>query len=190
VAFTVISAARLPLLPPLRAGPLTTLQTSRNAADRPVAPPYRAFDAGLRHRAFPPDAASLLPGLLAATRTGLTPASDDELTNTKIHHGVTSRCHLPLCWAHELTGLGTGDARCVRTRQPIHARGTESRPGSPLAGIAAPARIDNTALSGPTAGKAAYRGVRPAVGRCPLPFWLPKSDRQRRNANRRSLDIV
>jgi len=105
VAFTVISAARLPLLPPLRAGPLTTLQTSRHAADRPVAPPYRAFDAGLRHRAFPPDAASLLPGLLAATRTGLTPASDDELTNTKIHHGVKSRCHLPLCWAHERSGL-------------------------------------------------------------------------------------
>src|SRR6266851_208705 len=32
-------------------------------------PPSRAFDAGLRRRAFPPDAASLLPGLLAATRT-------------------------------------------------------------------------------------------------------------------------
>jgi hypothetical protein len=43
---------------------------------------------------FPGQAASLLPGLLAATRTGLTPASDDELTNTKIHrgsrHGLTS----------------------------------------------------------------------------------------------------
>jgi hypothetical protein len=29
-----------------------------------------------------------LPGLLAATRTGLTPAGDDELTNSKIHHGL------------------------------------------------------------------------------------------------------
>jgi len=38
----------------------------------------RAFDAALRRRAFPPDAGSLLPGLLAATRTGLPPASDDE----------------------------------------------------------------------------------------------------------------
>jgi hypothetical protein len=40
-----------------------------------------ALDAGLRHRPFPDDTASLLPGLLIATRTGLTPASDDELTN-------------------------------------------------------------------------------------------------------------
>lgn len=42
-----------------------------------------AFDAGLRRRAFPPDAASLLPGSLATTRTGLTPAGGDELTNTR-----------------------------------------------------------------------------------------------------------
>jgi hypothetical protein len=42
--------------------------------------PLRAFDTGLRPRRFPHKAASLLPGLLAVTRTGLTPASDDELT--------------------------------------------------------------------------------------------------------------
>ena len=41
--------------------------------------PNRAFDAGLRPDPFPDQAASLLPGLLAATRTGLTPAGDDEL---------------------------------------------------------------------------------------------------------------
>lgn len=54
--------------------------------------PIRAFDAGLRPRPFPDGTASLLPGLLAATRTGLTPASDDELTN-KISRsrGITSR---------------------------------------------------------------------------------------------------
>ena len=40
--------------------------------------PKRAFDAGLRPDPFPDQAASLLPGLLAATRTGLTPAGDDE----------------------------------------------------------------------------------------------------------------
>src|SRR6266516_2430864 len=57
---------------------------------------------------FPGRAASLLPGLLAATRAGLTPAGDDELTNSKIHHGITSRCHLPLCWAHEKSGLKKG----------------------------------------------------------------------------------
>jgi hypothetical protein len=49
-------------------------------------PSYRAFDTGLRRRRFPSDTASLLPGLLAATRTGLTPASDDKLTNTKISY--------------------------------------------------------------------------------------------------------
>jgi hypothetical protein len=49
-------------------------------------PSYRACDAGLQRRTFPSDAASLLPGLLAATRTGLTPAGDDELTNTKISY--------------------------------------------------------------------------------------------------------
>jgi len=67
--------------------------------------PIRASDAGLRPRPFPGETASLLPGLLAATRTGLTPAGDDELTNTKKHHGITSRCHLLLCWAHEKTSL-------------------------------------------------------------------------------------
>ena len=45
-------------------------------------PLYRAFDTGLRPGPFPDRAASLLPGLLAATRTGLPPASDDELTTT------------------------------------------------------------------------------------------------------------
>ena len=38
-----------------------------------------AFDAGLRPGPFPDQAASLLPGSLATTRTGLTPAGDDEL---------------------------------------------------------------------------------------------------------------
>ena len=37
--------------------------------------------------------------------TGLPPAGDDELTNTKKHHGITSRCHLPLCWAHEISSI-------------------------------------------------------------------------------------
>ena len=41
--------------------------------------PTRAFDTGLRPDPFPDQTATLLPGLLAATRTGLTPAGDDEL---------------------------------------------------------------------------------------------------------------
>jgi hypothetical protein len=48
-------------------------------ADRSVASPIGACDAGLRPGPFPDQAASLLPGSLATTRTGLTPAGDDEL---------------------------------------------------------------------------------------------------------------
>ena len=100
MAFTLITGARHSLAPPSQAGMVTTPQASRHATDRIVAPPYRALDAGLRPGPFPDRAASLLPGLLAATRTGLPPAGDDELTNTKIHHGTTSRLHLPPSWAH------------------------------------------------------------------------------------------
>ena len=63
----------------LAAGTLTARQASLDAADRSVAPPERALDAGLRPDPFPGRAASLLPGLLAATRTGLSPAGGDEL---------------------------------------------------------------------------------------------------------------
>jgi hypothetical protein len=59
--------------------PLTTRQASLHAADRSVAPTTVAFDAGLRPGPFPDRAASLLPGFLATTRTGLSPAGDDEL---------------------------------------------------------------------------------------------------------------
>ena len=90
MAFALISGARHSLSPPLQARPLTTPQASRHATDRIVAPPYRAFDAGLRPGPFPDQTASLLPGLLAATRTGLPPAGDDELTNSKIGCYVTA----------------------------------------------------------------------------------------------------
>src|SRR3954469_5772092 len=53
-------------------------------------PLHRAFDTGLRPGPFPDQAASLLPGHLAATRTGLPPASDDELTNNKSPDEATS----------------------------------------------------------------------------------------------------
>ena len=62
--------------------------------DRSVASPNGAFDAGLRPDPFPDRAASLLPGLLAATRTGLTPAGNDELM---LDHDL----HIDLqLWAH------------------------------------------------------------------------------------------
>src|SRR5438034_842613 len=67
-----------------------TKQASCHPPDRLVAPPYTAFDAGLRPGPFPDQTASLLPGLLAATRTGLPPAGDDELTNSKIRCYVTA----------------------------------------------------------------------------------------------------
>ena len=51
-------------------------------------PLTRAFDTALRRRAFPPDAGSLLPGPLAATRTGLAPAGNDELP-TESDHVIT-----------------------------------------------------------------------------------------------------
>ena len=63
-----------------------------------VSAPDRVLGAELRPRPFPDKTASLLLGLLAATRTGLPRARDDELTNTKIHRGITPRCHLKLCW--------------------------------------------------------------------------------------------
>src|SRR5439155_10973170 len=80
-----------PPLSPCGVG-LTPRQASLHAADRSVAPTNVAFDAGLRRRAFPPDAASLLPGSLATTRTGLTPAGGDELTNTR---GSDHQAHRP-----------------------------------------------------------------------------------------------
>ena len=56
--------------------------------------PKRAFDTGLRPGPFPTRDASLLPGLLTATRTGLTPASDDE--HEQRNHPAKSRGHLPV----------------------------------------------------------------------------------------------
>src|SRR5947207_8053622 len=63
---------------------------------RPGQPP------GLRPDPFPDRAASLLPGLLAATRTGLTPAGDDELMFGSGHS------------INHLQTLGTLPARGVR----------------------------------------------------------------------------
>src|SRR6266540_6799564 len=52
--------------------------------------PRRALDARLRPGPSPDRAASLLPGLLAATRTGLTPAGDDELALDQLIPSTTS----------------------------------------------------------------------------------------------------
>jgi hypothetical protein len=60
----------------------------------PSPPLNRAFDAGLRPRPFPDEAASLLPGFLATTRTGPPPAGDDELTNKQAQ--LLTQLHLLL----------------------------------------------------------------------------------------------
>src|SRR5664279_258723 len=91
--------------------------------------PQRALDTGLRPGPFPTRAASLLPGLLTATRTGLTPASDDEHEQRK--HPAKSRGHLLFHWAHEwsnyLAHFGRAiwldfrtDVREIRAAHPHH----------------------------------------------------------------------
>jgi hypothetical protein len=93
MAFILISGARHSPLPSSRTGPLTTPQGFASCYGPHRRSPHRAFNAGLRPGPLPRQAASLLPGLLAATRTGLSPAGE-ELTNTKstmaLRHGVTS----------------------------------------------------------------------------------------------------
>jgi hypothetical protein len=73
--------------------------------------PQGAFDAGLRPGPFPDRAASLLPGLLAATRTGLAPAGDNELMSDQ----VISTNHPRLPGAHRDGRMGA--AAAIR-RQP------------------------------------------------------------------------
>ena len=68
-----------PFPPPLGEVPLTRRQDSRDVTDRSLARlPEGGFVTGLRRRAFPPDAASQLPGALVLTGTGLSPAGECE----------------------------------------------------------------------------------------------------------------
>jgi hypothetical protein len=92
MAFAPSARARHSLAPPHRSGRETFHDAAGFAScygPHRRSPSFRAFDAGLRPRPFPDEAASLLPGPLAATRTGLPPAGDDELTN-KIHRYITA----------------------------------------------------------------------------------------------------
>jgi len=84
MAFTVSNAARLSLSPP-EGGKANDAAGFAWRYGPFARSPKRAFDAGLRPDPFPDRAASLLPGLLAATRTGLTPAGDDELMSDRDH---------------------------------------------------------------------------------------------------------
>ncbi len=73
------------------------------------------FTTNLRPGPFPTQAASLLPGLLTATRTGLTPASDNE-HEPKI---TPSRGHLPLFRTHGGSRLRLSS---VRARNVVRDR--------------------------------------------------------------------
>src|SRR5664279_5636475 len=92
-------------------------------------PLLRALDTGLRRRALPPDAASLLPGSLAITWTGLPPAGGDELADaTRSDH----RTHRPPIQSRVSSGHAVGspapddrgergdDRRRVRATQCVH----------------------------------------------------------------------
>ena len=97
MAFAPKDRARLSLFPP-EGGHANDAAGFASCCGPCSRSPSWAFDTALHRRAFPPDGGSLLPGPLAATRTGLTPAGDDEL-QTKSDHvfiGVTPLNH----WAH------------------------------------------------------------------------------------------
>jgi hypothetical protein len=151
-----------------------------SATDRSVASPNRAFDAGLQPGPFPDQAASLLPGLLTVTRTGLTPPGDDELqTKTRPlndHLLITGR-----------TGCRTNGAspqpdKACRGRLPLsvqaHAgtRGQSHRPPPP----ATPRCVDHDTKC-VCAGQVRYRR---AVERAPSTLQPIGSDPRAPNLTR------
>ena len=132
MAFALTLRARLSLAPTVTGiGILTTRQASLHVADRWVAPPCnRGFDAGLRPRAFPPDTASLLPGLLTVTRTGLTPASDDELTTEP---STVYTTNLQAFWTHKEPAMTRNTITLTPEQteafgRELHARNSASSP--------------------------------------------------------------
>jgi hypothetical protein len=99
--------------------------------------PKRAFDTGLRPDQLPGRAASLLSGPLAATRTGLTPAGDDELALDQVNSQ-----HHPQLWAHKEQDVEAPEQNCLhrgevarkgavgvgaQERSPAHARPSRRR---------------------------------------------------------------
>jgi hypothetical protein len=114
MAFAVSNAARLSLSPP-EGGKANDAAGFASRYGPLARSPKRAFDAGLRPDPFPDRAASLLPGLLAATRTGLTPAGDDEHERIlDLHHSVSILLGA-LAEPHR-QGPQTGATSCCRSR--------------------------------------------------------------------------
>jgi hypothetical protein len=128
MAFTVISAARHSLHPPL------TRRTSNDAAGFAsccgphLRSPRRAFDTGLRPHQLPDEAASLLPGPPGSypDRTFHRQATTSLRTNQS-----PTRGDLLFSWTHESPGLTptgtrnynrTGPTPCVRRTAPAELR--------------------------------------------------------------------
>ena len=133
---------------PHRESRLTTPQASRHATDRIVAPLtglcrwVPAPPVSRRHR----QPATGPPG----SYPDRTPGRRRRATNTKIHHGTTSRCYLQLCWAHEKIGLITGC--CVVARRAGRVGSLGPQPGR--RGRARRSRLVQERLN-----SAAYRGL-------------------------------
>ena len=112
MAFAVISAARLSLSHPT-GGPLTTLQASRHATDRSVAPPT-----GLSTLGFDPTRFQTEPPACYRASWQL-PGPDSHRQATK---SFTTRDNLhgqpPVCWSREKSRLivTTAAQRCCRHR--------------------------------------------------------------------------
>jgi hypothetical protein len=84
----------------------------------------RAFDTGLQPTPFPDQAGGLLPGLLAATRTALRPADDDELTNSKIHHDVYDTVSPPVLLGARKPEVNVADRRAkIILLAPLRCQG-------------------------------------------------------------------
>ena len=179
-----IPRARRSLSPPLQAGPLMTRQTSLDATDPLVAPPARAFDAGLRAGPFPGPAASLLPGLLAATRTGLTQAGDDELVVV----GSPEWPHLQLSGRTK----NRGQRRGVTDGHDFDHRRVTRVPRGTCASLHPPLRLRGAPPTGKHRGSLSSRAERgnAAVGSHQLPLrtgckrFLAAGERPRRLAVR------
>src|SRR6266536_507742 len=87
-------------------------QTRYGGSPSTLPSPNGAFDAGLRPGPLPDRVASLLPGLLAATRTGLTPAGGDELMFGSGHHAPPPNAGHTSYFPQKATCLAAARRRC------------------------------------------------------------------------------
>jgi hypothetical protein len=124
-------SSRLPWPSPSTPGSAPPLQTNGAAGfastlrTGPLARPHGTVDAGLRRRAFPPDAASLLPGALAPTGTGLTPAGECELmsgSDHRQHHLRTLGARWSLYGPQRSQSVATGGKWDGRNERLKHAK--------------------------------------------------------------------